>query len=1131
MPTTHVTPDCESELQDIANSLWKARKVVVITGAGISTNSGIPDFRSEDGLYSLIQAQFNAAAAKEASSSKAAAAAAAASSSSGSQDACDLDPDDRPSKKRRVSQDETPSSSQDTRQEDEKPTAQQDDDSSIQLPSSDKIASETEETPRRSAPFETPQKNAPLKPREEPTQYNAEGFEHAPGPPGDDLPGTSIEVATTTLEPTTPTPNLSPLPSPGLPLEAVKHEDVDMDMSAGEVSMMEPEQMSTPRVSSRLNAHPLPNTGASSPLSSPPPILFDPYQNLSSSPPSSSDQSSNRSSRSQSEDATPASTPLLTSQSSFASSSARSSLPNLKGRDLFDSQIWSDPTATSVFYTFITTLRQKARDVDPTNSHHFLSVLRDSRKLVRCYTQNIDQLEERVGLSTSLKLGAGSRYRFSMRAGRQSGVGRTKEADTSVLSQADSQQAEEQPAGSVPGASVAPGEKAEAGSDSAEAQAEVGLPEPPASTAPPTSSQATEPPAPKRGVECVCLHGSLAELRCFLCGRTSSWDDEERELDTLAGEQPLCPHCAGATAARQERGKRALGVGRLRPDIVLYGEEHPHAHLISPIVQHDLSLNPDMLLILGTSMRVHGLKVLVREFAKSVHNKGGKVVFINFTKPAESVWADIIDYWIQSDCDFWVGDLQKRKPALWLPPGSVVEDDAPKAPKVRRNSTSQPKGKRRKSDDAVKRRESQELNAKGKGNPDGSSKQPEASSESTGSQGSTESPVEAEIVARSADEVPPPAKQASTARRAEPKLNWNAKRPAAFREHKANGAWLVCNIMSQLKRITGGDEPTSAASSPAAKPKPRAKRPRKSAPAALERADQSGDSTPMVISPSLADASGQADNKPSAVEDLVHPQGQRPMLVKEEPTELESPHFTLVGRKEIKTRAQKYDRTKPASAQEPQDQLAASSSSLQDKHGVADGSITSTVKGRKRKRTAWKMVNGVETRVTVSDNEAETVKGSKQSSKGTKDAKQAAEPRTPPPVLPQPRLAAGVQRQQVETWNQTPEPIGRNLPPLDLTRASPRSGPKIGQLEPPVTSPVERMTISARVSIPHPSTRIPNPFAIQQPLINHLEYTPWPAKSSVQPGRARAQPRARRGARKGRDEEAAMALSMLQRGA
>jgi hypothetical protein len=42
MPTIHVEPGSESLLQEIAATLWKSRKVVVITGAGISTNSGIP---------------------------------------------------------------------------------------------------------------------------------------------------------------------------------------------------------------------------------------------------------------------------------------------------------------------------------------------------------------------------------------------------------------------------------------------------------------------------------------------------------------------------------------------------------------------------------------------------------------------------------------------------------------------------------------------------------------------------------------------------------------------------------------------------------------------------------------------------------------------------------------------------------------------------------------------------------------------------------------------------------------------------------------------------------------------------------------------------------------------------------
>jgi NAD-dependent histone deacetylase SIR2 len=42
MPTINVTPDSDEELQLIADTLGKSRKVVVVTGAGISTNCGIP---------------------------------------------------------------------------------------------------------------------------------------------------------------------------------------------------------------------------------------------------------------------------------------------------------------------------------------------------------------------------------------------------------------------------------------------------------------------------------------------------------------------------------------------------------------------------------------------------------------------------------------------------------------------------------------------------------------------------------------------------------------------------------------------------------------------------------------------------------------------------------------------------------------------------------------------------------------------------------------------------------------------------------------------------------------------------------------------------------------------------------
>ncbi|KAF3065970.1 NAD-dependent histone deacetylase HST3 [Daldinia childiae] len=459
MTILQVTPNSSELLQDVANSLGKAKKVVIITGAGISTNSGIPDFRSENGLYSLIQAQFERAEAG-----------------------------------------------------------------------------------------------------------HGQGFRN------------------------------------------VQTRDTTPRAVLGKVF-------------------------SSSPLSSPPPVLFDPYENANSSTEGSSRESAENSEASDQED-TQNSLDLLSSQTS------NSSLRNMKGRDLFDCNIWADPLKTSVFYRFATTLRQKVKEVEPTTTHRFIAQLRDVGKLARVYTQNIDEIEKKIGLSTDLKSGAGNKRRKSA---KQQLVDWGKDSK----------------------------ENLEASKDEDDPNVDVGQ----ASQSSDTSGRHIPRSilAQDKGVECVFLHGSLHALRCFVCGKLCDWDEDGRESCTMSGEQPECPHCAGATAARQEKGKRALGIGKLRPDIVLYGEEHPQSDLISPIVQHDLSVGPDLLLILGTSLKVHGLKVMVKEFAKAVHNKGGKVIFINLTRPSDSAWGDIIDYWIEWDCDAWVDDLKDRKPHLWLSPDEILQ--------------------------------------------------------------------------------------------------------------------------------------------------------------------------------------------------------------------------------------------------------------------------------------------------------------------------------------------------------------------------------------------------------------------------------------------------------------------------
>ena len=263
-----------------------------------------------------------------------------------------------------------------------------------------------------------------------------------------------------------------------------------------------------------------------------------------------------------------------------------------------------------MFYAFIASLRQKIHEdvKKATSTHRFIKTLRDTRKLVRCYTQNIDGLEAREGLNTDMSHGKGNRSRFTK-----------KSMDGQRL-----------PARTQPGADL------------------------------------------DGGCEVVQLHGDLAFLRCTLCQQTSEWEDRH-STRLFAGKAPICQLCAAANQDRQDRGKRGTKIGTLRPNVVLYGEEHPSADAVGKITASDLTMSPDVLLILGTSLHVHGLKTMVREFAKAVHAKAGgkgKVVFVNLSRPSESVWKGVLDYWVSMDCDAWVGSMRKHRPDMFqIQPG------------------------------------------------------------------------------------------------------------------------------------------------------------------------------------------------------------------------------------------------------------------------------------------------------------------------------------------------------------------------------------------------------------------------------------------------------------------------------
>ncbi|ORY76089.1 DHS-like NAD/FAD-binding domain-containing protein [Protomyces lactucae-debilis] len=170
--------------------------------------------------------------------------------------------------------------------------------------------------------------------------------------------------------------------------------------------------------------------------------------------------------------------------------------------------------------------------------------------------------------------------------------------------------------------------------------------------------------APINKNDVIQLHGNVHILKCFLCGRRAEYTPEYEQL-LRGGEAPSCAHCLEKASIRSSLGKRAISVGTLRPDVVLYGEAHPHGEAIAKACASDARRKPDCLIIAGTSLKIAGLKRLIKDFAKEVHAAGGNVIFVNLTQPNASEWQGVIDTYIEGATDDFVQLLKQQRPAFF----------------------------------------------------------------------------------------------------------------------------------------------------------------------------------------------------------------------------------------------------------------------------------------------------------------------------------------------------------------------------------------------------------------------------------------------------------------------------------
>jgi len=148
----------------------------------------------------------------------------------------------------------------------------------------------------------------------------------------------------------------------------------------------------------------------------------------------------------------------------------------------------------------------------------------------------------------------------------------------------------------------------------------------------------------------IQLHGGLDSMVCTKCGKLSQF------VGSLF-EGPLPPPCQACQELDNVRtqfgGKRSHGVGRLRPRIVLYNEHNPDDEAIGNVVKADLRRVPDAVIVVGTSMKIPGLRRLTKEMCQLTRSRrDGFTAWLNIDPEPQGVeFKDCWDLVVQAKCD------------------------------------------------------------------------------------------------------------------------------------------------------------------------------------------------------------------------------------------------------------------------------------------------------------------------------------------------------------------------------------------------------------------------------------------------------------------------------------------------
>lgn len=163
---------------------------------------------------------------------------------------------------------------------------------------------------------------------------------------------------------------------------------------------------------------------------------------------------------------------------------------------------------------------------------------------------------------------------------------------------------------------------------------------------------ATQVPLPQKAPwpKTVLLHGGLEKMVCVKCNDVKDFDPE-------LFDGPIPPACVVCKEADEVRtlhaGKRSHGIGKLRPRMVLYNENGPDEEAIGSVTTADLRSRPDAVIVVGTTLKVPGVRRIVREMVNTVRDrKDGFTVWVN--NEPEPKGQDLENCWdlvVRGPCD------------------------------------------------------------------------------------------------------------------------------------------------------------------------------------------------------------------------------------------------------------------------------------------------------------------------------------------------------------------------------------------------------------------------------------------------------------------------------------------------